>query len=326
VPAPNDRAIAAQAAADCANQIVARLSHLGARRARSWAPESTWSRGARRPEAAAPSRCVGCRAWITGDASRAASSHARWGVRERADSFLRQTVRCSSGSPPTCRWAQTTWLLDVAGGARATWGATWRPGRGSRSSSILTREMLAGRRRQRLPATRVLRGGRRHGAPLRRRASSTWSSAASRSTNIDEPPRARRRDGARAPGPGRHGGGDRTWSAGPARPERATNELERLRDTQPHRALEEDELLATWTPPARTRRSSPHGASRCPPSRGSSAPPPRTAPREEILAALEAEVAGGEATGLHAAADPLRIHQDWCHRLGHAPLSPAPTA
>jgi hypothetical protein len=35
------------------------------------------------------------------------------------------------------------------------------------------------------------------------------------------------------------------------------------------------------------------------------------APREQILAALEAEVAGGEPTGLHAGGDPLCIHQDW---------------
>jgi ubiquinone/menaquinone biosynthesis C-methylase UbiE len=89
------------------------------------------------------------------------------------------------------------------------------------------------------------------------------------------------------------------------------NELERLRDPSHTRALEEDELLATLD--AAGVDAAVVAARRQPmpavPWLERAASP--DAPREEILAALEAEVAGGEATGLHAAADPLRIHQDW---------------
>jgi hypothetical protein len=89
------------------------------------------------------------------------------------------------------------------------------------------------------------------------------------------------------------------------------NELERLRDPSHTRALEEDELLATLD--AAGVNATVVAARRQPmpavPWLERAASP--DAPREEILAALEAEVAGGEATGLHAAADPLRIHQDW---------------
>jgi ubiquinone/menaquinone biosynthesis C-methylase UbiE len=89
------------------------------------------------------------------------------------------------------------------------------------------------------------------------------------------------------------------------------NELERMRDPSHTRALEEDELLATLD--AAGVNATVVAARRQPmpavPWLERAASP--DAPREEILAALEAEVAGGEATGLHAAADPLRIHQDW---------------
>ena len=89
------------------------------------------------------------------------------------------------------------------------------------------------------------------------------------------------------------------------------NELERLRDPSHTRALEEDELLATLD--AAGVDAAIVAARRQPmpavPWLERAASP--DAPREQILAALEAEVAGGEATGLHAAGDPLRIHQDW---------------
>jgi ubiquinone/menaquinone biosynthesis C-methylase UbiE len=89
------------------------------------------------------------------------------------------------------------------------------------------------------------------------------------------------------------------------------NELERLRDPSHTRALEEDELLATLD--AAGVDAAVVAARRQPmpalPWLERAASP--DAPRDEIVAALEAEVAGGEATGLHAAADPLRIHQDW---------------
>jgi SAM-dependent methyltransferase len=89
------------------------------------------------------------------------------------------------------------------------------------------------------------------------------------------------------------------------------NELERLRDPSHTRALEEAELLAVLDAAGVdaaivAARRQPMPAA---PWLERAASP--EAPREKILATLEAEVAGGEATGLHAAADPLRIHQDW---------------
>jgi SAM-dependent methyltransferase len=89
------------------------------------------------------------------------------------------------------------------------------------------------------------------------------------------------------------------------------NELERLRDPSHTRALEEDELLSVLD--AAGVDAAVVAARRQPmpavPWLERAASP--DAPRHQILAALEAEAAGGEATGLHAAADPLRIHQDW---------------
>jgi hypothetical protein len=94
------------------------------------------------------------------------------------------------------------------------------------------------------------------------------------------------------------------------------NELERLRDPSHTRALEEDELLATLD--AAGVDAAIVAARRQPmpamPWLERAASP--DAPREQIIAALEDEVAGGEATGLHAAADPLRIHQDWVIAAG----------
>jgi SAM-dependent methyltransferase len=89
------------------------------------------------------------------------------------------------------------------------------------------------------------------------------------------------------------------------------NELERLRDPSHTRALEEGELLAALDSAgvdaaivaARRQRML------AVPWLERAASP--DAPREQILAALEAEAAGGEATGLHAAGNPLCIHQDW---------------
>jgi SAM-dependent methyltransferase len=89
------------------------------------------------------------------------------------------------------------------------------------------------------------------------------------------------------------------------------NELERLRDPSHTRALEESELLAVLG--AAGVDAAIVAARRQPmpavPWLERAASP--DAPREQIIAALEAEVAGGKATGLHAADDPLRIHQDW---------------
>jgi SAM-dependent methyltransferase len=89
------------------------------------------------------------------------------------------------------------------------------------------------------------------------------------------------------------------------------NELERLRDPSHTRALEEGELLAALDTAGVDAAIVAARRQRMPavPWLERAASP--DAPRERILAALEAEAAGGEATGLHAARDPLSIHQDW---------------
>lgn len=104
------------------------------------------------------------------------------------------------------------------------------------------------------------------------------------------------------------------------------NELERLRDPSHTRALEQDELPAVLDAAGVDAAIVAERRQRMPavPWLERAASP--DAPRERILAALEAEAAGGEATGLHAAGDPrattgtsrdadepptLFIHQDW---------------
>jgi SAM-dependent methyltransferase len=99
----------------------------------------------------------------------------------------------------------------------------------------------------------------------------------------------------------------------PGEPGERHNELERLRDPSHTRALREPELLAVLGEAGVDAAVAAEHRHRLPavPWLERAASP--DAPRERILAALEAEAAGGAATGMHAAHGPsgLAVEQRW---------------
>jgi hypothetical protein len=94
------------------------------------------------------------------------------------------------------------------------------------------------------------------------------------------------------------------------------NELERLRDPSHTRALEQPELLAVLHQAGVDAAIRAGRSQRLPalPWLERAASP--DAPREQILAVLNAEAQGGEATGMNAAGDPLSVEQRWVIAAG----------
>jgi hypothetical protein len=102
----------------------------------------------------------------------------------------------------------------------------------------------------------------------------------------------------------------------PGAPGERHNELERLRDPSHTRALEEPELLALLDEAGVDAEILADRSQRLPalPWLERAASP--DAPRERILAALNAEAQGGEATGMSAGGDPLSVEQRWVIAAG----------
>jgi SAM-dependent methyltransferase len=96
------------------------------------------------------------------------------------------------------------------------------------------------------------------------------------------------------------------------------NELERLRDPSHTRALDEDELLAALDAAGVDARIAAEHRHQLPARPWLERAASPDAPREQVLAALEAEAGGGPATGLHAAEGPhgLAVEQRWLIAAG----------
>jgi SAM-dependent methyltransferase len=104
----------------------------------------------------------------------------------------------------------------------------------------------------------------------------------------------------------------------PGEPGARHNELERLRDPSHTRALEEAELLTVLDGAGVAATVVAERRQRLPAQPWMERAASPDAPREQVLATLEAEAGGGPATGLHAARGPhgLSVEQRWVIAAG----------